>query len=235
MALFGVLGFGGVKSCSAESRQVFVVRARSATHWGTHRKGVVHGLQCIHHPWRHRSVFDVVPEVPQTIFAKVEIIDEGRIIDHDFGFFVEVIVLHEFVIEVKRNSKSIRYRAFRKTKRTHGCDIGAFCTKSGGHLKADVIQRQDFGDAQIAHRNLRFRRAECLVPFVDLIQTRFSDVVRFCLNPVIDVIAQKACDRINCEWIGDVSVGDVVLNGPQIHVRKGSLDHRGHDAANARQ
>ena len=195
----------------------------------------MHGLQSIHHPRGHRSILDVVSEVAQAIFAEIDVIDEGRVVDHDFNFFIEVIVLHEFVVEIKRNSESIRNGPFGKTKRTHRRDIGAFCTKSGGHLKADVIQRQDFGDAQIAHRNLRFRRAECLVPFVDLIQTRFSDVVRFCLNPVIDVIAQKACDRINCEWIGDVSVGDVVLNGPQIHVRKWSLDHRGHDAANARQ
>ena len=56
---------------------------------------------------------------------------------------------------------------------------------------------------------------------------------RLLSNLIIDIAPQQAADGVDGQRIGDVGVGHVVLNGPQVHVRQRGLNHGGHDSAHA--
>ena len=171
----GVLGFGGVQTCTTEAGQIFVVRAGPATDRGPCGKRIVHGLESIHHPRGHRGFLDVISKVSQTVFSKVHVVDEGGIVHHDFRFLIEVVVMHKLIVEIERHTKAIRDNSFRKPKSLHGCQVGALGAERAGHVKADVFEWKNVGKTQIALWDLRFRRAQSFVPFIDFAQCGFAD------------------------------------------------------------
>ena len=173
----GVLGFGGVQTCTAETGQIFVVRAGPAPDRGSCGERIVHGLKGIHHPRGHWRFLDVVPKVSQAVFSKVNVVDEGGIVDHDFRFNIEVVVVHKLIVEIEWHSKAIRDGSFWEPKSSHGCQVGALGAECAGHVKADVVEWKNVGKTQIALWDLRFCGAQSLVPFIDFVQCGFTDRV----------------------------------------------------------
>ena len=137
----------------------------------------MHDLQRIHHPWGHWRISDVITKVPQAVFSKVNVVNEGWVVDHDFSFLIEVIVLHEFIVEVERNPKTIWDSSFWEPEGSHRRHVGALGTKRARHFKSDIVEWENFGKAQVAWWDLRFCRAQGFIPFVNFIQCRFADEV----------------------------------------------------------
>ena len=137
----------------------------------------MHGLKGIHHPRGHWRFLDVFPKVSQAVFSKVNVVDEGGIVHHDFRFLIEVVVVHELIVEIEWHSKAIRDGSFREPKSSHGCQVGALGAERAGHVKADVVEWKNFGKTQIALWDLSFCGAQSLVPFIDFVQCGFTDRV----------------------------------------------------------
>ena len=108
VALILVLGFGGVQTGSAKPGQVLIVGGRSAANRRSFREVIVHVLQVIHHPLGHGRVLDVVPKVSEAVLPERHVIDERRVVDHDICLLVEAVELHELVVVVERNAKTVR-------------------------------------------------------------------------------------------------------------------------------
>ena len=114
LVLRGLLAFGVVQPRAAESGQVFIVGAGPVAAVDPVGEGLIHRGQRRYDPRGRVCVLDVVAQVLELFFLRVEVRLEIGVSEHGFDTGVEVVVLHELVVEVERDGKPVGDSALRE-------------------------------------------------------------------------------------------------------------------------
>ena len=111
----GMLGLGVVQARAVEPRQIFVVGARPVAQGLPFGICRVHGGQGIDDPLRRLRVLDVVAQIIKPVILDLEVRLEVLVCQHGFNAGIEIVGLHELVVEIKRDRKPVGNRSRWKT------------------------------------------------------------------------------------------------------------------------
>ena len=106
------------------------------------------------------------------------------------------------------------------------CHVGRLDAEGVPVVEADLAERRDGGNGQVALRRLGIGGPGGFVVFGDLLPGGRADRVSAIRDGVMDVAADKAADDVVLEGVCNVGVGDAVLDGPQVDVRQRRLPGR---------
>ena len=168
VSFVGMLGARVVEARAAEAEQVLVVGAGAAADRGSRGKRLLQHSESVEHPARHFAVADSAAQVAQRLRLDFESGSKLGIREHGFSIGVEAVELHELVIEVKGNGEAVRYGAGRQAEPAQRGEVRRLYAERCPVVEADLVERGDRPDGQIALRRLRLGGANGCVMRLDL-------------------------------------------------------------------
>ena len=235
LGLLGILGLGVVQPRAVETRQIFVVGAGPVAQGLPFGKRRVHRGQRVDDPLGRVRVLDVVAQIVEHVILSFEVRLEILVGQHGFDAGIEIVGLHELVIEIERDREPVGHGPHRKPQRPQHGHVGRLDAERGPIFEADLAEGGDRRDREVALRCLFSGGPGRGVVGIDLCAGSRTDVPSGLGHRIAYVAADEIVDLVLVEGAADEGVGNAVLNGAQVDMRQRRLRHGGDNAGDAGQ
>ena len=222
-----------VKPRTVEPGQIFVVGAGSVAPMDARAERFVQRCDRRDDPFWRLCVLDVIAQFLERIHLCIEARLEIFISQHGLDAGIEIIGLHELVVEVERYRKPVGHGPRWKAQCSQHGHISRLNAERLPVIEADLTEGLDLGDREVALRRLGLGGPRRLVVSINFCGRGGADCVSGLGHFVPDVAADERRDGGIVNGVSNEGVGHTILNGAQVDMRQRGLGHGGNDAGHA--
>ena len=230
--LVGILGLGRVQPGPVEGGQVLVVGAGAVAQRRSLRIRAVHLFEGLDDPVGRGRLLDLLAQLLEFLLLLAVVRLEVRVGQHLGHIVVQVVGLHEFVVEVERHREPLGHGPLGQIELAELGRVGRLDPERVPVVECHICERRDLRDRQIPPRSLLRCRPSRGVMVVHLLLGGGAQGVSVRGHGVVDVLAYQSLQVLVLEDVADEGVGHVVLDGAQVDVGQRRLrngaDRPGH-------